>query len=150
MQVSCAYERGPSVQAVEEFACDPCTGHCCRGLEAELALGSACSWPSPLLGLWARGLAKALHLLVPWWAREREKPNCSWNQCIPGYAGRKEANGGKEGRPQKMSHHPHLPTENLSAIPVWYTGCESPVAAQCLCLWRVSAQWEKADDTAIM
>lgn len=37
-----------------------------------------------------------------------------------------------------------------SAIPVWYTGCESPVAAQCLCLWRVSAQWEKADDTAIM
>lgn len=37
-----------------------------------------------------------------------------------------------------------------SAISVWYTGCESPVAAQCLCLRRVSAQWEKADDTAIM
>jgi len=116
VQVSNPYERGPSVLAVEEFVCDPCTGHCCRGLEAELALGSACSWPSPLLGLWARGLAKALHLLVPWWAREREKPNCSWNQRIPGYAGRKEANGGKEGRPQKMSHHPRLPTENLSAI----------------------------------
>lgn len=38
----------------------------------------------------------------------------------------------------------------VSAISGWYTASESLVAAQCLCVRRVSVQWEKADDTAIM
>lgn len=91
-------------------------------------------------------------------AAHPEIPSCALLGTVQAAPGAARAAGRGNGGPAVLPEHRVVSGDvkcnckycEASAIPVWYTGCESLVAAQCLCLRRVSAQWEKADDTAIM